>query len=113
MPERFRELDDYWNESQGNQIHGAHAADGWISEFSQNRERYDNPDAWANSFEQQHGVNGWASEFEHVRSLNCSIFSYNFDFLFVIHISAHKHSINLLIMNNSNPLSLLRKLMLN
>ncbi|KAK2439841.1 putative UDP-N-acetylglucosamine--peptide N-acetylglucosaminyltransferase SPINDLY [Trifolium repens] len=65
MPERFRELDDYWNESQGNQMHGAHAADGWISEFSQNRERYDNPDAWANSFEQQHGVNGWASEFEH------------------------------------------------
>ncbi|MCI29557.1 peroxisome biogenesis protein 5-like, partial [Trifolium medium] len=62
MPERFRELDDYWNESQGNQIHGAHAADGWISEFSQNRERYDNPDAWANSFEQQHGVNGWVSE---------------------------------------------------
>ncbi|PNY06575.1 peroxisome biogenesis protein 5-like [Trifolium pratense] len=70
MPERFRELDDYWNESQGNQIHGAHAADGWISEFSQNRERYDNPDAWANSFEQQHGVNGWVSEFEH----SCSHF---------------------------------------
>ncbi|KAL5057563.1 hypothetical protein RYX36_029167 [Vicia faba] len=58
MPERFRELDGYWNESQGNVIQGAHASDGWISEFSQNRERYDNPDAWANSFKQQHGVNG-------------------------------------------------------
>ncbi|XP_058721953.1 peroxisome biogenesis protein 5 [Vicia villosa] len=65
MPERFRELDDYWNESQGNMIQGAHASDGWISEYGQNRERYDNPDAWANSFEQQHGVTGWVSEFEH------------------------------------------------
>ncbi|KAL5066521.1 hypothetical protein RYX36_028258, partial [Vicia faba] len=54
MPEIFREIDNYWNESQGNVIQGAHASDGWISEFSQNRERYDNPDAWANSFEQQH-----------------------------------------------------------
>ena len=65
MPERFRELEDYWNESQRNLIHGAPASDGWITEFSQNRERYDNPDAWANSFEQQHGANGWVSEFEH------------------------------------------------
>lgn len=81
MPERLRELEDYWNESQGNQRLGAHPADGWITEFSQNRERHDNPDSWANSFEQQHGVNGWASEFEHVRSLYCSISSYNSKFL--------------------------------
>jgi len=90
MPERHRELEDYWNESQGNLIQGAHASDGWITEFSQNRERYDNPDAWANSFEQQHGANGWASEFEHVRSLHCSICCYNFNSL--SHISVHKHN---------------------
>lgn len=65
MPERFRELEDYWNESQSNVRHGAHAADGWITEYSQTRERNDNPDFWANSFEQQHGANGWVSEFEH------------------------------------------------
>src|SRR4051812_48240419 len=83
MPERFRELDDYWNESQGNMIQGSHASDGLIFEYGQNRERYDNPDAWANSFEQQRG---WVSEFEHVRTLRFSISSYNFDFLFVTHI---------------------------
>jgi hypothetical protein len=93
MPERHRELEDYWNESQGNLIHGAHASDGWITEFSQNRERYDNPDAWATSFEQQHGANGWASEFEHVRSLHCSICSYNFNSLSVTHISVRKLNI--------------------
>ncbi|XP_027333558.1 peroxisome biogenesis protein 5 isoform X2 [Abrus precatorius] len=65
MPERFRELEDYWNESQGNLRHGPPAADGWITEFSQHRENLDNPDSWANSFEQQYGVNGWVSEFEH------------------------------------------------
>ncbi|KAJ1416997.1 peroxisomal targeting signal 1 receptor [Sesbania bispinosa] len=65
MPERFRELEDYWNESQGNLRLGAHAADGWIAEYSQNREKHDNPDSWANSFEHQYGVNGWVSEFEH------------------------------------------------
>ncbi|BAT92902.1 Peroxisome biogenesis protein [Vigna angularis] len=65
MPERFRELEDYWNESQGNMRPGPPAADGWITEFSQHRGKYDNPDSWANSFEQQHGANGWASEFEH------------------------------------------------
>lgn len=93
MPERFRELDEYWNESQGNLIHGAHAADGWISEYSQHRERYDNPDAWANSFEQQHGVNGWVSEFENVRSLHCSISCYNFNSLHVTHIHVYNHAI--------------------
>jgi len=111
MPERHRELEDYWNESQGNRIQGAHASDGWITEFSQNRERYDNPDAWANSFEQQHGANGWASEFEHVRSLHCSICSYNFNSL--CHIYLHTSIIlNLSITCNSNPLSLLRKLVM-
>ncbi|KAK7322426.1 hypothetical protein VNO77_25805 [Canavalia gladiata] len=63
MTERFRELEDYWNESQGNLRLGAPAANGWITEFSQHRENLDNPDSWANSFEQQHGVNGWVSEF--------------------------------------------------
>lgn len=98
MPERFRELDDYWNESQGNPRHDAHAADGWITEYSQNRERHDNPDAWANSFEQQYGVNGWASEFEHVRSLHCSTSSYNLTFrslsLLYTHTSVHYHGID-------------------
>ncbi|KAE9598347.1 putative tetratricopeptide-like helical domain, peroxisomal targeting signal 1 receptor family [Lupinus albus] len=65
MPERFRELNDYWNESQGNLRLGAPAADGWITEYGQHRQQYDNPDSWANSFEQQHGANGWVSEFEH------------------------------------------------
>jgi len=69
MTERFRELEDYWNESQGNMRPGPPAADGWITEFSQHRGKYENPDSWANSFEQQHGANGWVSEFEHVRSL--------------------------------------------
>ncbi|CAJ1958585.1 unnamed protein product [Sphenostylis stenocarpa] len=65
MPERFRELEDYWNESQGNMRPGPPPADGWITEFSQHRGKYDNPDSWASSFEQQHGANGWVSEFEH------------------------------------------------
>ncbi|XP_061375213.1 peroxisome biogenesis protein 5 [Gastrolobium bilobum] len=65
MPERFRELEDYWNESQGNTRLGARASDGWIAEYGQHREKHDNPDSWANSFEQQYGVNGWVSEFEH------------------------------------------------
>ncbi|KAK4278517.1 hypothetical protein QN277_016353 [Acacia crassicarpa] len=64
VPGRFRELDDYWNESQGNLQPGAHVADGWINEFNQQREIHANPDAWAHSFERQHGVNGWVSEFE-------------------------------------------------
>lgn len=89
MPERFRELEDYWNESQSNVRHGAHAADGWITEYSQTRERHDNPDFWANSFEQQHGANGWVSEFEHVRCLHLSIFSYNSLSLSLSHSSAH------------------------
>lgn len=68
VPGRLRELEDYWNESQGNLRPGAHAADGWISEYHQHRGIHENPDAWAHSFEQEHGVNGWVSEFEQVRN---------------------------------------------
>ncbi|KAF7833861.1 peroxisome biogenesis protein 5 [Senna tora] len=79
-PGIFRELEDYWNESQGNLKPGNHAADGWITEYRQHRETHDNPDAWAHSFEQQYGVNGWVSEFEqsqlssadHIRGVNIS-----------------------------------------
>uniref|UniRef100_A0A0V0IU49 Putative peroxisome biogenesis protein 5-like n=2 Tax=Solanum TaxID=4107 RepID=A0A0V0IU49_SOLCH len=45
-----------------------HVADGWINEFAQNRVGHADPNAWAQSFEQQHGANGWASEFEHEQS---------------------------------------------
>ncbi|XP_065863047.1 peroxisome biogenesis protein 5 [Euphorbia lathyris] len=69
LPGRFRELDDYWNESQGGMRPGPHAADGWITEFSQQRPDHGGPDAWAHAFEQQHGANGWASEFEQEQRL--------------------------------------------
>ncbi|XP_021905972.1 peroxisome biogenesis protein 5 [Carica papaya] len=68
VPGRYRELEDYWNESQGIITPGAHAADRWISEFNQHRADHSNPDAWVNSFEKQHGTNGWASEFEQEQS---------------------------------------------
>lgn len=61
---RFRELDDYWNESQGVARPGAHAAEGWVSEFTQHRPQFGNPEAWAHQFEQQQGANPWVSEFE-------------------------------------------------
>ncbi|KAJ9173905.1 hypothetical protein P3X46_016995 [Hevea brasiliensis] len=64
LPGRFRELEDYWNESQGSLRPGPHAADGWIAEFNQHRLDRSDPDAWAHAFERQHGANGWASEFE-------------------------------------------------
>jgi hypothetical protein len=67
LPGRFRELEDYWNESQGILKPGPPAADGWVAEFSQQRMEHGNGDAWAHSYEQQHGANGWASEFEKVR----------------------------------------------
>ncbi|XP_078163170.1 peroxin 5 [Carex rostrata] len=66
MPGQFREMEEYWNESQGPLIRPpgmVNHADKWITEFNQQRNN-DNPDAWAQSFEQQHGANGWASEFE-------------------------------------------------
>lgn len=67
LPGRFRELEDYWNESQGALRPGPHPADGWIAEFNQHRVDHGDPDAWAHSFEQQHGANGWVSEFDQVR----------------------------------------------
>ncbi|KAL5737208.1 hypothetical protein ACOSP7_029969 [Xanthoceras sorbifolium] len=73
MPGRFRELEDYWNESQGMVRPGAPAGDGWITEYSQHRAAHGDPDAWAHSFEQQHGANGWASEFEKEQSQLTSI----------------------------------------
>ncbi|KAK4575421.1 hypothetical protein RGQ29_026404 [Quercus rubra] len=63
LPGRFRELEDYWNESQGTLKPGFHAADGWVAEFNQQRMVH-GANGWASEFEQQHGANGWASEFE-------------------------------------------------
>ncbi|CDY49390.1 BnaC09g53570D [Brassica napus] len=56
IPGRFRELHNYWNESQ------AHGMD------------HGGPDGWVQSFEQQHGVNGWATEFEQLSDINFSSF---------------------------------------
>ncbi|KAM1039695.1 hypothetical protein TB2_028606 [Malus domestica] len=67
LPARFRELDDYWNESQAITKPGAHAAQGWVTEFSQHRLDHGDPNTWAHSFERQPGANGWASEFEQVK----------------------------------------------
>lgn len=66
LPGRYPELEEYWNESLAMKP-VPHVADGWINEFAQNRVGHADPNAWAQSFEQQHGANGWASEFEHVR----------------------------------------------
>ncbi|KAJ3677593.1 hypothetical protein LUZ60_003317 [Juncus effusus] len=67
---QFRDMEQYWNESQGGAVMRPpgmiNDSNNWISEFS-NQQRFNdgnNPDAWAQSFEQQHGANGWASEFE-------------------------------------------------
>ncbi|KAJ4869066.1 Peroxisome biogenesis protein 5 [Raphanus sativus] len=70
IPGRFRELDDYWNESQAVTKPGLHPADNWAAEFDQHQHgmNHGGPDAWVNSFEQQHGVNGWATEFEQGQS---------------------------------------------
>lgn len=66
VPGRYPELEEYWNESQSMKpLSGG--ADGWASEFAQQRVPHDDPNMWAQSFERQHGANGWASEFEHVR----------------------------------------------
>ncbi|XP_010539370.1 PREDICTED: peroxisome biogenesis protein 5 isoform X2 [Tarenaya hassleriana] len=64
IPGRFREMEDYWNESQGVMRPGPHPADGWVTEFNQHGMDHGGPDAWVKSFEQQHGMNGWVSEFE-------------------------------------------------
>ncbi|CAL8998763.1 unnamed protein product [Prunus brigantina] len=68
LPARFRELEDYWNESQAIMKPGAHATEGWVTEFNQHRVDHGDPNAWAHSFERQHGANGWASEFEQEQS---------------------------------------------
>ncbi|KAL6975107.1 Peroxisomal membrane signal receptor PTS1 [Sarracenia purpurea var. burkii] len=73
LPGRFRELEDYWNESQGMLKPGPHAADGWVAEYKQHRLELGDPDAWGHSFEMQHGANGWASEFEHEQSQIASV----------------------------------------
>ncbi|XP_057474049.1 peroxisome biogenesis protein 5-like isoform X2 [Actinidia eriantha] len=70
---RFRELEGYWNESQGMLKPGPHAADGWVDEYTQHRVQHGDPNAWAHSFELQHGANGWASEFEHEQSQIASV----------------------------------------
>ncbi|XP_011000400.1 PREDICTED: peroxisome biogenesis protein 5 [Populus euphratica] len=66
---RFRELEDYWNESQGALRPRPPQSDGWVAEFSQHRIDHGDPNAWAHSFEQQHGANSWASEFEQEQRL--------------------------------------------
>ncbi|KAF8099138.1 hypothetical protein N665_0251s0059 [Sinapis alba] len=68
IPGRFRELDDYWNESQAVTKPGLHPADSWAAEFNQHGMGHGGPDGWVQSFEQQHGVNGWATEFEQGQS---------------------------------------------
>ncbi|KAG2310699.1 hypothetical protein Bca52824_022256 [Brassica carinata] len=68
IPGRFRELDDYWNESQAVMKPGLHPADSWANDFNQHGMDHGGPDSWVQSFEQQHGVNGWATEFEQVQS---------------------------------------------
>ncbi|XP_044481547.1 peroxisome biogenesis protein 5-like [Mangifera indica] len=73
LPGRFRELEDYWNESQGMLKPVPHPADGWVAEYSQHRAARGDPNAWAQSFEQQHGANGWASEFVQEQSQLASV----------------------------------------
>ncbi|KAJ0102710.1 hypothetical protein Patl1_03662 [Pistacia atlantica] len=73
LPGRFRELEEYWNESQGMLKPGPHAADGWVAEYGRHRAAHGDPNAWAHSFEQQHGANGWASEFEQEQSQLASV----------------------------------------
>lgn len=77
VPGRFRELDDYWNESQAVSLH---PADDWGAEFNQHGIYHGGPDSWVQSFEQQHGVNGWATEFEQVVSSINSYMIENFPF---------------------------------
>ncbi|OVA13117.1 Tetratricopeptide repeat-containing domain [Macleaya cordata] len=69
LPGRVRELEEYWNESQGTlRAVAPHAADGWAAEYNQQLVSRGDPESWANSFEQQHGSNGWASEFQQEQS---------------------------------------------
>lgn len=77
VPGRYPELEEYWNEAQNMKPLSGGGADGWASEFAQQRVPHDDPNMWAQSFERQHGANGWASEFEHVRKCSC-IFVFQF-----------------------------------
>ncbi|KAG2579656.1 peroxisome biogenesis protein 5-like isoform X5 [Panicum virgatum] len=63
MHGQYPELEQYWNQSQSSMGPASmhNAADKWITEFGNQN---NNPESWANSFEQQYGPNGWASEFE-------------------------------------------------
>nr|CAB3481340.1 unnamed protein product [Digitaria exilis] len=67
MHGQYPELEQYWNQSQSSMgpalMHNS--ADKWITEFGNQN---NNPESWANSFEQQYGPNGWASEFEQHQS---------------------------------------------
>ncbi|XAR67296.1 hypothetical protein NMG60_11002000 [Bertholletia excelsa] len=72
-PGRFREMEKYWNESQGMLAPGPPAGNGWVEEFARHRAEHGDPDAWAQSFELQHGANGWASEFEREQSQLASV----------------------------------------
>lgn len=70
---RHREMEEYWNESQGVLRPPSHVADGWVSEYNQHRAQLSDPDAWARSFMQQHSTNGWVSEFEQEQSQVASL----------------------------------------
>ncbi|KAG2579657.1 hypothetical protein PVAP13_6NG266500 [Panicum virgatum] len=63
IQDQYPELEQYWNQSQSSMGPASmhNAADKWITEFGNQN---NNPESWANSFEQQYGPNGWASEFE-------------------------------------------------
>ncbi|CAO2833400.1 unnamed protein product [Amaranthus hypochondriacus] len=65
-----RELEEYWNESQGIQ---APVADRWVTEFRPQQPEPFPINGWVNSFEQEHGRNGWASEFEHEQGQAASL----------------------------------------
>lgn len=65
LPGRVRELEEYWNESQGMPAPVAPVADGWVAEYRQHNAEHFGPNGWVNLFEREHGPSGWASEFEH------------------------------------------------
>lgn len=75
MHGQYPELEQYWNQSQSSMGPASmhNAADKWITEFGNQN---NNPESWANSFEQQYGPNGWASEFEQVKSLQHAFLGY-------------------------------------
>ncbi|CAI9088096.1 OLC1v1022335C2 [Oldenlandia corymbosa var. corymbosa] len=69
MHGRYRELEEYWNESQSMRPPIPNAADGWVTEFAHHHPvGLSDPGNWVQSFEQEHGTNGWASEFEREQS---------------------------------------------